>query len=428
MAKAMKPKGESSPPGDDDDPTLFESLSAGPELTKFVKKATDFLDKVRAGYNDDSLFAKILKEEERYATFSVRDGLVYTTNRGTQEVLCIPRKVTKDYSLTAIIIDQAHTILGHFGAQKTADYIRRWYWWPKMGNEIAKFCDSCGICQVNKTSTKRPVGLLHPLPIPNRPWGSIGMDFMGPFPESEGYDYLWVVICQLTSQVHLVPVKTTIKASELAWTYVKEVVRLHGLPDSIVSDRDSKFTSKFWRETHRLLGTKLLMSTAFHLQTDGQTEWVNQEIEVYLHAYVDHLQDDWAEWLSTAEFALNNREHSATGQTPFFLEYGRHPWNGGIRPPTEVNPAADEWLAKLTESRRAAKEAMEKAAVAMKRSYDVGKRPSREYSKGDLVWLDTWNLKMDRPSKKLDNKQTGPFAIKEKVGPAGYRLKLPRAW
>ena len=115
-------------------------------------------------------------------------------------------------------------------------------------------------------------------------------------------------------------------------------------------------------------------------------------------------------------------------QTPFFLEYGRHPWNGGIRPHMEVNPAADEWLAKLTESWRAAKEAMEKAPNAMKRSYNVGKCPSHEYSKGDLVWLDTWNLKMDQPSKKLDNKHAGPFAIEEKVGPAGYRLKLPWAW
>src|ERR1700760_5197256 len=96
-----------------------------------------------------------------------------------------------------------------------------------------------------KVAATKPQGLLHTLPVPDRPWGSIGMDFMGPFPESEGYDYLWVVICRLTSQVHLVPVKTTIKASELARTYVKEVVHLHGLPDSIVSDRDSKFTSKF---------------------------------------------------------------------------------------------------------------------------------------------------------------------------------------
>ena len=98
------------------------------------------------------------------------------------------------------------------------------------------------------------------------------MDFVGPFPKSQGYDYLWVIICRLTSMVHLVPVNTTIKASELSSIYIKEVVCLHGLPDSIVSDRDSKFTLKFWRETHRILGTKLMMSTAFHLQMDGATE------------------------------------------------------------------------------------------------------------------------------------------------------------
>ena len=252
--------------------------------------------------------------------FLCTNGLVYMTSTGRQEVLCIPRKITKDYSLTATIIDQAHAILGHFGAQKTADYIRRWYWWPRMGSEITKFCDSCGICQANETSTQRPVGLLHPLPIPNRPWGSIGMDFMGPFPESEGYDYLWVVICRLTSQVHLVPVKTTIKASELALLYVKEVVRLHGLPDSIVSDRDSKFTSKFWRETHRLLGTKLLMSTAFHPQTDGVTERANCSVGQVLRTMIRPDQRDWVEKLPMTEFALNSSISSSTGFAPFEAE------------------------------------------------------------------------------------------------------------
>jgi len=144
--------------------------------------------------------------------------------------------MTKDYSLTAIVIEQAHTTPGHFSAQKTADYVHRWYWWPRLGVEVNKYCISCGICQVNKTSTQRPVGLLHPLPIPNRPWGSIGMDFIGPFSKLRGYNYLWVVICRLTSMVHLPPVKTTIKASKLASLYVKEIVHLHGLPDTIVSD------------------------------------------------------------------------------------------------------------------------------------------------------------------------------------------------
>jgi Integrase zinc binding domain len=157
-------------------------------------------------------------------------------NHRGQEVLCIPRVITREDSLTAIIIDQAHTVLGHFSTQKTADYIRQWYWWHKMGPEVDRYCDTCSICQANKTSTQRPVSLLHPLPIPNHPWGSIGMDFIGPFPTSHSYDYLWVVICRLTSMVHLILVKTMIKASELASLYIKEIVHIHGLPDLIVSD------------------------------------------------------------------------------------------------------------------------------------------------------------------------------------------------
>jgi len=135
-------------------------LSARPELTKFIEKATDFLNKVCSGYKSDPLFAKIMKEKEHYTTFSMRDRLIYTMSQGKQEVLCIPCKITKDYSLMAIIIDQAHIILGHFSAQKTADYICRWYWWPKMGSKITKFCDLCGVFQANKTSTQRLVGPL----------------------------------------------------------------------------------------------------------------------------------------------------------------------------------------------------------------------------------------------------------------------------
>ena len=186
----------------------------------------------------------------RHSAFSFRDGLIYTTNHGGHEVLCIPWVINKDYSLTAIVIDQAHTILGHFGPQKTANYIRHWYWWPRIGPETDKYCNTCPMCQVSKTSTQRPIGLLHSLLIPNRPWSSIGMDFIGPFPKSHGFNYLWVVICRSTSMVHLIPNNTTTTASKLASLYVKEVVCFHGLPHSIVSDRNSKFTSKFWKETH----------------------------------------------------------------------------------------------------------------------------------------------------------------------------------
>ena len=429
MAKAARPKEAlSSPTDEDDDPTLFESLSAGPELTKFVEKATDFLDKVRNGYKDDPLFSKIMEEKERYATFSVRDGFVYVTNTGKQEVLCIPRKVTKDYSLTATIIDQAHTILGHFGPQKTADYIRRWYWWPRMGNEITKFCDSCGICQANKTSTQRPVGLLHPLPIPNRPWGSIGMDFMGPFPESEGYDYLWVVICRLTSQVHLIPVKTTVKASELAWIYVKEVVRLHGLPDSIVSDRDSKFTSKFWRETHRLLGTKLLMSTAFHPQTDGATERANRSVGQVLRTMIRPDQRDWVEKLPMTEFTLNSSISSSTGFAPFELNYGFLPtFIGGISPTDEAKPGIKRFLNQAISNLEMAHDAIIESRVIQTRQANRRRRPEDKISEGDKVYLSTENLSLPKSrTRKLMPKFIGPYKVTSShPAESRYTLDLP---
>src|ERR1700723_214958 len=203
-------------------------------------------------------------------------------------VYYIPRVVNKDYSLMAIVIDQAHTILGHFGPQKTDDYVRQWYWWTRIGPETDKYCDTCPTCQVSKTSTQRPIGLLHSFPIPNRPWSSIGMVFIGPFPKSHGFNCLWVVICRLTSMVHLIPINTMTTASELTSLYVKEVVRLHRLPHFIVSNRDSKFTSKFWKETHQLLGIKLLMSTVFHPQMDGATERANCSVNGQTDSTICH--------------------------------------------------------------------------------------------------------------------------------------------
>jgi hypothetical protein len=219
----------------------------------------------------------------------------------------------EDYSLTATFIEQAHTILGHYSAQKMANYICLLYWWPRLGHEVDKYCMMCCIFQVNKTSTQWPVGLLHTLPIPNRPWGSIGMYFIGPFPRSEGFDYLWIVICRLTSMVHLIPVNIMTKASELVSLYVKDVAHLHGLPDSIVSNRDSKFMSMFWGESHQILGTKLLMSTSFHPQIDGVSKRVNRSVGQILQTLILLNQSDWVDKLPLTEF------------TPFELNYGYMP-------------------------------------------------------------------------------------------------------
>ena len=141
-----------------------------------------------------------------------------------------------------------------------------------MSHDIELYCKTCSICVITKDTNSKPTGLLHSLPIPDRPWQLIGMDFMGPLPKLNNFNYLLVIIDQLTSQVHLVPTTMMVTARGITWLILKEVVRLHGIPEFIVSDRDTKFTSIFWKDLHKLMGRKLLMSTAFHPQTDGATE------------------------------------------------------------------------------------------------------------------------------------------------------------
>jgi hypothetical protein len=150
-----------------------------------------------------------------------------------------------------------------------------------------------------------------------RPWESIGTDFIGPFPEVDGFNYLWVVICRLSSMVHLIPINTKTTATQLSSIYMREVVRLHGLPSSIVSNRDPKFTSKWWCELHRIMGTKLLMSMLFHLQTDGITERANRSIGQIFRAVIDPDQRDWVEKSPLIEFAINSSINNMTGLAPF---------------------------------------------------------------------------------------------------------------
>ena len=207
-----------------------------------------------------------------------------------KDMVCLPQKAFLwGRRLVKVIIDHAHTTIGHFGQLGTSHYIRCYYWWPTMATNIELFCSSCPSCQVTKDSTKRPAGLLvvpHTLPIPDWPWQSVGMDFMGPLPKSNGHDYLLVVIDHFMLQVHLIPTNTWITAKEVTWLFVKEIIRLHGMPESIVSNWDAKFTSSFWKEFHWLMGTKLLMSTLFHPQMDGATEWANRSIGQVLRAMV----------------------------------------------------------------------------------------------------------------------------------------------
>ena len=186
-------------------------------------------------------------------------------------------------TLRTDIIREHHAppLAGHVGTTKTSRALLRTFWWPKLRLDVGDFITKCHQCQVNKPTNQKSAGLLHPLPIPEANWDSISTDLITKLPKTNsGYDAILVWVCRLSKMVHICPTTTEVSAKGWAECFTREVVRLHGLPKSIVSDRDPRFTSTFWSEVCTLLGIKQNMSTSFHPQTDGQTERANRTLEV----------------------------------------------------------------------------------------------------------------------------------------------------
>ncbi|OJT06199.1 Transposon Tf2-1 polyprotein, partial [Trametes pubescens] len=154
-----------------------DALQTGPPLDNYIQGEPGFADTMKAAYAGDTTFSKVLAHPKAYPTFEVVHGLLYVTNRFGHKVLCVPYGRLKSRSIRELVIDHAHRTLGHLGAQKTAEYARRWFWWPRMTRDIERFCMSCGACQMAKSSNALPAGLLHSMPVPLYPWQSVGMDF-----------------------------------------------------------------------------------------------------------------------------------------------------------------------------------------------------------------------------------------------------------
>jgi hypothetical protein len=256
------------------------------------------------------------------------------------------------------------------------------------------------------------------------------MDFIGPFPESNGLNYLWVVICRLTSMVHLIPINTSTTAKDLSWKYLREVVRLHGLASSIVSDRDSKFTSKWWRELHQLLGTKLLMSTSFHPQTDGQTERANRSIGQILRMAVQPDQKDWIEKIDMVEFAINSSISASTGYSLFKLNGGYIPRvMKEFRGTETTSKGIKEFAAQALMNVAVAHDAIIEARTLQMFHANQKRGEGLAASKGDLVYLSTKNLNLPKDrTRKLCPKYIGPYKISGAIlEKSMYTLELPTA-
>lgn len=335
--------------------------------------------------------------------------------------------VPKDDKIRADLLKLHHDFpgAGHPGRWKTLELLSRNYWWPGMSVYVKKYVAGCDVCQSHKNVTQKPSGLLQPNEVPSEPWEIISCDMITDLPESDGFNAIFVVVCRLTKRAHFFAIVKEFSAKDLGNLLYERVWPLHGLPRQIISDRGSQFAAKLFQEWCRLLGIKSAMTTAFHPQADGQTERVNQSLEQYLRCYTSFRQDDWAYLLPSAEFAYNNQAHESTKNSPFYVEYGRHPRMFPEQDRVTRLAELDDWTKLRQEAQDQAKAALVLAAERMKWYYDQGHSDSL-FKVGDRVWLDAKDLNLRVPSKKLAPKRVGPYEIIEQLGPVTFKLKLPK--
>jgi hypothetical protein len=383
---------------------------------------------VRQGVKDpeEEPVAKAVRELRKSSTRSLRsaewsesDGLLYFRGR-----IYVPP--TSDLRRRIVSLCHDTKIAGHPGRFKTLELVSRNYWWPNMSRYVGQYVLHCDLCLRTKAQRRLPVGELQPLPIPEDRWDTISVDFISELPESGGYDSIMAVVDSVGKRAHFAETVTTVTAPGAANLYLRNVWKLHGLPRKVISDRGPQFVAEFMKELYRLLGIEAASSTAYHPQTDGQTERVNQELEQYLRVFVGERQDDWHALLPLAEFSYNNHVHSSTQHTPFLLDTGRHPRMGfePHQPPSRVE-AVNEFTDRMKATLEEAKLALAKAKDDMARYYNQRRSPAPSFAPGDMVYLDSEDIQTTRPSRKLSHRRLGPYPVERRVGRYAYRLTLP---
>lgn len=393
------------------------------------------------GYENDDFTKGLLRaikdHEPRYEDFSLSEFTLHHNRLLFRDRLFVP-----DYQdVRTQIIRAAHDLpaAGHPGIAKTLSLVQRSYYWPLLHRNVQRYVKSCRTCHRAKPSRERYHGLLKPLEVPPRRWAHVSMDFIVDLPRSKtnagvSVRNILVVVDRLTKMRHLIPCNS-MTALETARLFYEFVWKLHGIPDTIVSDRGPQFVSDFWTRLCDILRIKLALSTAYHPETDGQTESSNCAIEQILRCFCNQLQDDWASWCPSAEFAMNNWESSSTSISPFFANYGQHP-KMGFEPVNEVPNAvggrralemftADDFARHMEQVQTCVQDEMRYAQAVYEEHANRHRQPAPQYKVGDQVYLSSRNIRTLRPSKKLDWKQLGPYPIIEKVSSHAYRLQLP---
>ncbi|GJW28750.1 reverse transcriptase domain-containing protein [Tanacetum coccineum] len=317
----------------------------------------------------------------------------------------------------------------HLGSDKMYQDMKKLYWWPNMKANIATYVSKCLTCAKVKAEHQRPSGLLVQPDIPQWKWDNITMDFVTKLPKSsQGYDTIWVIVDRLTKSAIFVPMRETDPMDKLARMYLKEVVTRHGIPLSIICDRDPRFASNFWRSLQNALGTSLDMSTAYHPQTDGQSERTIQTLEDMLRACAIDFGKGWVNHFPLVEFSYNNSYHASIKAAPFEALYGRKCCSPVCWAEVgEVQLTGPEIVQETTEKIVQIKQRMQAARDRQKSYADLKCKPM-DFQVGDKVMLKVSPWKgVVRFGKrgKLNPRYVGPFKVLEKVGSIAYKLELP---
>jgi hypothetical protein len=406
----------------------FKQLNLGIVLNAMEIEITPTLEQeIRKGQLEDEKLKEIADNVVIGKSPGFRldeDGTLWFGKR-----ICVPEiKAIRDAILREAH-ESAYSI--HPGSTKMYQDLKEKYWWVGMKKEVAEYVAICDICQRVKAEHQRPAGLLQPMKIPEWKWEEVGMDFIVGLPRTKsGYDSIWVIVDRLTKVAHFLPVKTTYRGPTLAELYMERIVCLHGVPKKIVSDRGTQFTSHFWEQVHTSLGTKLNFSTAYHPQTDGQTERINQILEDMLRACALQYGTSWDKSLPYAEFSYNNSYQQSLKMAPFEALYGRKCrtplfWNQTGETQVfgpDVLRDAEEHVRKIRENLR--------VAQSRQKSYADNRRRDLAFEVGDYVYLKVSpmrSVKRFNMKGKLAPRYVGPFRVLNRRGEVAYQLELPES-
>lgn len=301
-----------------------------------------WLEVVVEGYLQDpetkTLLTQLSLQSPNETGYSLHDGIIKYKDR----IWLGNHQQAKQAILLAL---HASGVGGHSGITATYQKVKALFAWPNLKRDVKDYVNGCTVCQQAKLEHTRTPGLLQPLPIPEKAWDIISLDFIEGLPKSSRFDTILVIVDKFTKYGHFIPLAHAYTAMTVAQVFVEHVYKLHGLPKIIISDRDKVFTSNFWQQLFKITDTTLNMSSSYHPQTDGQTERLNQCLETYLRCMTNACPTKWPNWLALVEYWYNTTFHSALKRSPFEVLYGYKPKHFGIQDGTaDTTPDLAEWL------------------------------------------------------------------------------------